>query len=326
MEHVGPQLSIGIVLHNSAEALLGCLRSVRPAVQAGWAEVIGVDNASPDDGGAVLQRELPGAQVLRLERNRGFAAGANVAMARARGRYWLLLNPDVRVPADGLEKLVAWMDCHPRHGVASPDLVGADGRWQAPGRAFPSIGRTLLELTRAHRALPPDLRGRVLRGPYWIGGDQLDAGWVPGASMIVRPTAARQVGPLREDLFLYGEDLEWCARLARGGWLIGVCASTTFVHDTSSSARLSFGEEDTARRVATGIDGAQRVLWGSSRARTLAALTAMSHGLESCAPGRAPEQRLRARRAARAWSRAAAGRPDSGCPPGTPWCYRRALP
>ena len=158
-----------------------------------------------------------------------------------------------------------------------------DGR--RPGRAFPSIGRTLLELTRAHRALPPDLRGRVLRGPYWIDGDQLDAGWVPGTSMIVRPAAARQVGPLREDLFLYGEDLEWCARLARGGWRIGVCASTTFVHDTSSSARPSFGEEETATRIAAGIDGAQRVLCGSSRARTLATLTAVSHGLESVRRG-----------------------------------------
>ena len=301
MADVGPQLSIAIVLHNSAEALPSCLRSVRPAVEAGWAEVIAVDNASPDDGGAVLQRELPRAQVLRLERNRGFAAGANLAMARARGRYWLLLNPDVRVPADGLEKLVAWMDGHPGHGVASPDLVGADGRWQAPGRALPSIGRTLLELTRAHRALPPDLRARVLRGPYWIGGDQLDAGWVPGTSMIVRPAAAREVGPLREDLFLYGEDLEWCGRIARGGWRIGVCASTAFVHDTSSSAHLSFGEEETARRIAAGIDGAQRILCGSRRARTLAALTAASHGLDSCAPGRTPEQRRRARRAARAW-------------------------
>ena len=75
MEDVGPQLSIAIVLHNSAEALPGCLRSVRPAVEAGWAEVIAVDNASPDDGGAVLQRELPRARVLRLERNRGFGQG-----------------------------------------------------------------------------------------------------------------------------------------------------------------------------------------------------------------------------------------------------------
>ena len=69
------------MLHNSAEALPACLRSVRAAVEDGWAELIAVDNASPDDGGAVVRGELPGARIVKLESNRGFAAGANVAMA-----------------------------------------------------------------------------------------------------------------------------------------------------------------------------------------------------------------------------------------------------
>lgn len=301
MENLNPELSIAIVLHNSAEALPACLRSVHAAVEDGWAELIAVDNASPDGSGTVVQGKFPRARIVKLESNRGFAAGANVAMACAHGRYWLLLNPDVRVPEDGLERLVEWMDSHPRLAVASPELVGADGEWQSPGRAMPSITRTLLELTRAHRALSLDQRGRVLRGPYWTGGDQLDAGWVPGTSMIVRPAAARQVGPLREDLFLYGEDLEWCRRMARAGWGIGVCASTTFVHDGSSSAHVSFGEDGTERRIASGIDAAQRMIYGPRRARALAGLTATSLWVESRAPGRQPKQRLRARRAARAW-------------------------
>ena len=43
--------------------------------------------------------------------------------------------------------------------------------------------------------------------------------------MIVRPEAARQVELLREDLFMYGEDIEWCWRLRRAGWRIGVCSA-----------------------------------------------------------------------------------------------------
>jgi N-acetylglucosaminyl-diphospho-decaprenol L-rhamnosyltransferase len=301
VERVTPELSIAIVLHNSESTLVTCLRSVRDAIDRGWAELVAVDNASPDSSADVLERELPRARLLRLDRNRGFAAGANAAMAAARGRYWLLLNPDVRVPSGGLQTLVAWMDRHPQIGLASPEVVDDGGTWQSPGRASPSIARTLLELTRLHRVLPPGVRGRLLRGPYWLGGDQLDAGWVPGTSMIARPTAARQVGLLREELFLYGEDLEWCRRMARAGWAIGVCSSTTFVHQTGSSASLSFGAEETERRIAAGIDAAHRMLYGSVRARALAALTALSLGLESCAPGRAAPHRQRARRAARTW-------------------------
>jgi GT2 family glycosyltransferase len=221
----------------------------------------------------------------------------------------VLLNPDVRVPQNGLEKLVSWMDSHPQVGVSSPEIVGGDGRWQSPGRVLPSVTRMLLELTRVHRALPRGLRGRLLRGPYWMGGDQLDAGWVPATSMVVRPAAVRQVGLLREDLFMYGEDLEWCWRMRRAGWRVGVCSATTFVHDTSSSAHKTFGECETERRIAAGIDAACRSMYGSRRAQALAALTALSLLVESTAPRRSSAQRLRARRLARMWDQLAKRRP-----------------
>jgi GT2 family glycosyltransferase len=296
-----PDLTIAIVLYNSAATLPYCLRSVRPAVEASWAEVIAVDNASPDLSADVVRTELPGAQLLALNENRGFAAGVNAAMRRASGRYWLLLNPDVHVPASGLETLVAWMDRYPEIGVASPDIEGLDGTSESPGRATPSIAWTLLELSRLHRILPERTRGRLLRGPYWPGGDQLNVGWVPGTAVIVRPEAARAAGQLREDLFMYGEDLEWCWRMRRAGWQIGVCASTTFTHETSSSARRSFGEDERERRIAAGIDAACRLMYGPAHARLLAALTVIAFEAESRAPRRDEDQRDRARAAARTW-------------------------
>jgi GT2 family glycosyltransferase len=213
----------------------------------------------------------------------------------------LLLNPDVRMPVGGLEALIDWMDLHPRVGVASPDIDGLEGAWESPGRAMPSIARTLLELSRLHLALPSKLRGRFLRGPYWTGGDQLDAGWVPGTAMIVRPQAVRQVGNLREDLFIYGEDLEWCARMRRGGWGVGVCTATTFTHRTSSSVRISFGEDEKERRIAEGIDAACRVMYGSVHARVLAAVTALSLAIEARAPRREAVARKRTHDVAKIW-------------------------
>jgi GT2 family glycosyltransferase len=278
---------------------------VRGSVDGGWVELIAVDSDSPDESVAVVRRELPSARLLALEENRGFAAGANVALDQAQGRYWMLLNPDVRAPQRGLEELICWMDRHPQIGVASPEIVGGDGRWQAPGRAEPSLARILLELTRLHRALPRRVRGRLLRGPYWVGGDQLNVGWVPGTAMILRPRAVREAGSLREDLFMYGEDLEWCWRMRRAGWRIGVCSATTFVHDAKSSAHRTFGEGQTERRIAAGIDAACHSIYGRRKARMLAALTALSLVAESAAPVRAPADRARTRGVARIWWRLA---------------------
>jgi GT2 family glycosyltransferase len=300
-----PELSIVVVLYNSGVTLADCLRAIQPELASGFAELIAVDNASPDNSVAVLRAEVPAAQVIEMESNLGFAAGVNAGLAHARGRYLLLLNPDVWAPAGGLRRLVAWMDAHPALGIASPDIVDVNGRCEEPGRALPSVGRTLLRLLRLHRLMPAGLRRSVFLGAYWTGGDQLNAGWVPGTAMIVRPAAVRDVGPLREELFMYGEDVEWCWRMRRSRWRVGVCSSTTFVHDTSSSARLSLSQDGVERRIAEGMDAACRLMYGPRHAGVLAALTALAFALDARAPRKSPEERERARAAARMWRRLA---------------------
>lgn len=301
MGAVNPELSVVVVLHNSASALRECLRSLGIAAERVRVEVIAVDNASPDDSAEIVQREMPGATVIEVGENRGFAAGVNIGIARARGRYWLLLNPDVEVPSEGLRRLIDWMDGHPGVGLASPDLVDGDGTWQSPGRAEPSALRAVLEATRLHRLLPRDLRGRILRGSYWSGGDQLDADWVPGAAMMVRPDAAHMAGPLREDLFMYGEDIEWCWRLRQSGWSVGVCSETRFIHAESSSARMTWGEAEKERRMAAGVDQALRAIRSPLRARAFAAVYALVLTLEAASPGRTAEHRRQTRSLARIW-------------------------
>ena len=296
-----PELSIAIVLYNSGDALPDCLESIRSDLDSGFAELIAVDNASPDDSVSILRAQVPAAEVVEMGGNRGFAAGVNAAVARARGRYWLLLNPDVRAPGGGLRRLVAWMDAHAGVAAASPDIVDVDGRWEEPGRMLPSVGRTVLRLTRLHRVLPVRVRRRVFGAGYLTREDQLNVGWVPGTAMIVRPAAAHEVGLMREELFMYGEDLEWCWRMRRAGWRIGVCSETTFVHDTSSSARSTFGAEDVQRRIAEGTDAACRLMYGVRHARALAALTALAFALDAQAPGKSPRQRDQARASALVW-------------------------
>ena len=65
-----------LVLHNSAEGLPECLASIAPAVERGFAEVLAVDNASPDNSADLVRSVLPMARVLHSESNLLFAGGA----------------------------------------------------------------------------------------------------------------------------------------------------------------------------------------------------------------------------------------------------------
>lgn len=295
-------LSVVIVLHNSAPELAGCLESITPAIESGWAEAILVDNASPDDSATVARRALPGAQVLTLAENRGFAAGVNAALPLCAGRYVLLLNPDVEVPEGGLEELVAWMEAHPGLVAASPELFEADAAWGTPGRALPAIWRLALRTSRIHRLLPRRLAGRLLRGSFWPGGDQLGVDWIPATAMIVRADAVAAAGPLREDLFMYGEDVEWCWRIRRNtGGQIGVCAQLRFTHQASASTRRTWGSDERGWMIDLGMDRACRLIYGERHARALAWATALSLAVDAGVPWRPAQKRSVSLAAARRW-------------------------
>lgn len=298
---MAPSVSVVVVLYDSAAELAGCLASIREEVGSGWAEAILVDNASPDDSAALARRALPGARLVELPENHGFAAGVNAGLALAGGRYVLVLNPDVVVPEDGLRDLVAWMDSHPEIAAASPELYGADGEWGTPGRALPAVWRLALRTSRLHRLLPRRVAGKLLRGAFWPGGDQLGVGWVPATAIIVRASAVAAAGPLREDFFMYGEDVEWCWRIGRAAGRIGVCAGVRFEHHASAAATRAWGADERDRLIDSALDRACRVIYGERHARAIAWATALSLLVDARAPWRAAGERAVSARAARRW-------------------------
>lgn len=281
-----PVVSITVVLYNSDACLRPCLSSVLEDVKLGRAELLVVDNNSPDDGAEIVAREFPEARLIQSKFNRGFAGGCNYSWPYVRGRYWLLLNPDAIVPEGGIAQLVEWMDAHPEIGAASPEISDSHGNPGCPGRPFPSIPRSLLELTRLHLLLPHRYREQYMQGHYSAGRDQLDVGFVPGTALIVRREAVEQAGLLSEEVLIYGEDSEWCWRIRSAGWRVGVCGQVCFQHDEGQSAVRTWGEEERTRRIWAGLYDSCRLVHGRLYARTLTAINALAFAVESIHPRR----------------------------------------
>jgi GT2 family glycosyltransferase len=288
-------LTVTTVLYNSEGALGRYAASLASSLEQGLVRVVAVDNASPDGSAALLKQLLPGVELISSARNLGFAGGCNLAWPQVRSRYWLLLNPDVEVDAAGIERLVAWMDSHPDVGVASPRLRGHDGEEMPVARAQDSLLRPLVRALRLHRLLPPRLRSRWLLPGEREATETID-GWVPGAALIARSEAVAEVGPLDASLFMYGEDREWCWRMSRAGWKIGICPEVEFVHGQGTSARATWDERERVGREVAGQVAAARLMHGRLWARTLALLAGLVLLAESVVPGRRSQragQRMR---------------------------------
>ncbi len=239
-------LSVIIVSWNTKDLLQNCLNSVYAETKNISFEVFVVDNASSDGSAEMVDRELPQVHLIQNNQNLGFAKANNQAIRQSRGRYVLLLNPDTVVLDGALDKMVAFMETHHQAGVLTCKIFKPDGTVQPSARTHfgTLLGGTLLAHLRfialmwVHRHfLRRQAPGNSLGG--FLSNDNIirEVSWVLGACMMVRRETISQVGLLDEQLFLSGEEVDWCYRAKQKGWNIYFLPDARIIHYHGQSTR-----------------------------------------------------------------------------------------
>jgi len=208
-----------------------------------------VDNASGDGSAdkirsAIAARGWGGfTTFVASEHNGGFSYGNNLGLRAlgllappARGSappadYVLYLNPDTELPPGAVEALVRLMEARPEIGALSPRLVRADGSLDmACRRALPTPWNTFCHVVGLDRLWPRSPRFAEYNLTYLPEDRPTAVGCVAAAFMLVRAAAVARVGPWDETFFAYGEDIDYCLRVRRAGWLIWYEPSVRVLH------------------------------------------------------------------------------------------------
>jgi GT2 family glycosyltransferase len=297
-----PALTIICVTYQSRKHVVEALRSAVRSAQAAQAsvELIVVDNASADGSADVVEAAFPEAQLLRNDVNRGFGAANNQAFAIARGRGWLLLNPDARLDDGTVGALQAAMGVDPRLAAVGPSISGAGVGGAESAGMLPGIRSLASHFLFLNRLLPAD-HGGAWRG--WMvrpspGPSTRSVEWVSGAVVLLRPEAVRQVNGFDEAFFLYGEDTDLCARLLDAGWQVGLAPKAHAQHAIGGSQ---------AAGSTRWVDGIERYLARHRRSRVSRSVSLLCMAIGLAIRGlpfavrdeRGSADRLRMRRAAR---------------------------
>ena len=237
-----PLLSVLIVTFECRTIVGDCLDSLD--VNRGTStDVILVENASHDGTAELVAQEYPWVTLIENTRNLGFARAVNEALDIASGEYVLLLNPDTIVPPGALAACLDELGRHPEVGMLGCRLVRPDGRLDhACKRGFPTVRTAFYHAVGLSKLFPRSPRFARYTAGHLREDETGFVDAVNGAFMLVRREAVADVGPLDEQFFLGGEDLDWCRRFWDKGWKILYWPEAKVVHlkGGSSGGRRSW--------------------------------------------------------------------------------------
>ena len=231
-----PELSVLVVTYGSPELTRACLASLLAEAPESC-EVIVVDNASGDGTPDMVEREFPAIQLIRSDRNLGFARANNVAARAARGEYLLLLNPDTivldRAPgrllafarSQGAAGIFGGRTLRPEGGLDPRSCWGAQTLWSA----F-CFGTALSTVFRGHSRLDPESLGG------WARDSVRDVGTVTGCLLLTPRVLWERLGGFDERFFMYGEDADLGARARALGCPVRITPAATIVHVVGASS------------------------------------------------------------------------------------------
>ena len=128
-----PDVSIIIPVYGQLAYTLNCLHSLLCHASQFTAEIIVVDDCSPDGATAEFVHQVRGVRYHRQAVNGGFICSCNAGGKLARGEYVLLLNSDTRVVDGWLDKIIGSFALFPKAGLVGSKMLYPDGTLQEAG-------------------------------------------------------------------------------------------------------------------------------------------------------------------------------------------------
>lgn len=224
--HIG----VAIVGFRNPDDIKACLAALGHTTYADF-EVVVCENGGSEWAtrlASQLPATLPAGQPVRVidaGANLGYAGGVNRAMAGAPDAdAWWVLNPDTEAEPEALGALVRRLEAGGCEAVGGTiylpgEMVQAHGgRWRAWLARAVSIGYG----ARLDTVVDP---GAVERAMSYLSG----------ACMLVSRRFLEATGPMREEYFLYCEEVEWFLRGRARGMRLGFAPGARVLHRSGTT-------------------------------------------------------------------------------------------
>lgn len=181
-------------------------------------EVISVDNNSQDGTKDMIRFEFPQVKAILNDYNAGFSKANNQGIKISKGRYVLLLNPDMQVHEGTLEGMVRWMDANPEAGIAGCKLTKENGEIVPHVRHYPGLFDQMAVILKLPHLFPTILNHYMWRDFDYSCEQEVDS--IRGSFFMIRREVLDKLGGLDERYFIWFEEVDFCRQAKEAGWKV----------------------------------------------------------------------------------------------------------
>ncbi len=197
--------------------------------------IVLVDNASTDGSEDMLHKKFPQYSFIQTGKNLGYGWGNNFGIRRALGEgaeFVWIINPDVRISKKTLSEMIRVMRKNPRVGICAPAIIE-----ESPRGIFYVEGAGFSE-----NSFYPVIHKRPCGEAEQNGQGIKEVESVIGCSMLVRSQVFIDIGMIREDFFMYHEELEFNFRAKGAGWERVICRQVRDYHRRHLESRTPWAQ------------------------------------------------------------------------------------
>ncbi len=221
-------ISINLLTWNGEKYLPWLLQSLKKQTFKNW-ELLVLDNASFDNSVNIVKEILPEAKIIKQKENIGFARGHNLLINWSDSDYILVLNQDIILEPDYLEKIINYLENNPLVSSAAGKIMVWDFNEGKKSKIIDSFG-LIIDQKRQVKDWQQGQKDYDLDNKEVFG--------LSGAATVFRRRNLENIKELKdngfqyfdEDFFAYKEDIDLAWRLRLNGWENYLITNTKAYH------------------------------------------------------------------------------------------------
>lgn len=224
------ELSIIVASYKNPDLTRVCIDSIRRNVALADYEIIVVDGATEEEMELMMREDFPEIKFFSFKENVGFQQLVKKGIEASAGEYLLILNGDIIVKKDSVEKMLALAKAEPEVGIIGPQLLNFNETLQY------SCFRFYSPLTILYRRTP---LGRFSFAKKHLDNflmkdfdhkTQKEVDWLMGSALLTSRRAIEKVGLMDPRFEMYMEDTDWCRRFWENGYKVVYLPAALMYH------------------------------------------------------------------------------------------------